>query len=199
MVAQPAELVREFRLNLGEERAVRRVERAREHEVVPHQQPKLVTGVVKSVVFKLASAPQPDHVHVGGPSRPEQVAVALGRLARGQPVAGNPVRALAEQVHPVDAEGHAHAGFGGGVARVWLVDDLDGAQAEAARERVLADRHGKVVERLLARPVGPPQPGLFDGDLGRDPVAAGRESHRHARLDAAQAHGKRRFAKVVFE
>ena len=99
---QPPDL--EFRLGArtGQECVVRRVQRAGEHEILPHQQPELVAQVVEILALVDAAAPDPHHVHVGL-GRAAQVPLVVGA---GQPgdetVRGNPVGALGEDRPAVD-------------------------------------------------------------------------------------------------
>ena len=85
-------------------RGIARIHRAREHLVVPDEEPELVAEVVEAVLLVLSAAPEPDHVHVRRGRAFQEIAIALRRLAVLVGVAGNPVRALREDALAVDGE-----------------------------------------------------------------------------------------------
>ncbi|OQC22779.1 MAG: hypothetical protein BWX70_03034 [Verrucomicrobia bacterium ADurb.Bin070] len=176
----------QFRAHLLQKRAVRGIQRARKHEVVPDHQAQLVAKLVKGVILELAAAPQTDHVHVRVARRRQQVAVALRCLTLRQTVTGDPVRPLAEEILPVYSERHTHAGTCRRVAGIRLVDHLDCPQPQPPREGVRADRHREVIEMLSARAARPPQLRPLDHHRRREAIHARLQRHRSSHACLAE-------------
>ena len=168
VVAEPPHLVAEFPLHEVEEGGVGGIEGAGEHRVLPDEETEFVAKVVELIGLVAAASPDPEHVHVGGLGRVEEVGHALALPARGQGVGGNPVGALGEDLASVDAEDERTAD---GV--------VDGQHFEAAKADSLAEFVGpaclrargpdhELVEGLLPIAGGPPalDPVEFEGEAG---------------------------------
>ena len=71
------DLVVRFGARAGQERGIGRIERAGEHEVLPHEQAEFIAQVVEVLALVDAAAPYPQHVHVRR-GRAAQVAGVIG-------------------------------------------------------------------------------------------------------------------------
>src|SRR5829696_7477452 len=80
------------------------VDGAGEHEVLPDEEAHGVAQVVEDVVFVDASAPDPEHVHVGVASRGKEVLIAFAFDGADEGVGGDPVRAAGEDRRAVKHE-----------------------------------------------------------------------------------------------
>ena len=197
VVAQVLHLVADLAAHAGEEVLVARIGGAGEHEVVPDHDAELVAGLVERGMLELAAAPHAHHVHVGRLRVAEQLAV-VAVLPVLERVARNPVRALAEDALAVHGDRHLAAllavhGVGRGVH---VVDHLELAEADAARDRRLAERRAEVVERLVARAVRPPEARTVHLQRERHLVRAARERHAAGGGRLADPHGEVHLARV---
>ena len=125
-------------------------------------------------MLELPAAPEAHHVHVRLLRGGEQIAVARRRLAALEGVARNPVRALAEDLLAVHAEGHARA-LPAVRVPVRRVQHLDRAEADFARQRLSSHLHLQRVEVLRARTVRPPELRVRHVDREGEAVRARRE------------------------
>ena len=146
------------------------------------RRPILVAQVVEVVRLVAAASPHAQHVHVRGLCRGKQAREPVPSLALRQRVAGDPVGALAEDGHAVDPEAHGEA------LCILPVHELQRPQPEALARAVTTDGHGEIVQRLLAVPVGPPQPWIPGSDVDPRAVGALRQRHGLPRGLLAQAH-----------
>ena len=163
--AEPGDVLAGLGLDLGAHRLVLAVGRAREREVLPHEQAALVGEVVQVVGLVDAAAPHAQQVDVRLQRvvHPTGVPVAVDPGEEG--VVGDPVGAAHEHGLAVDLEQERRPGLvGRGV-------QLDGAEADPAAPlgRVGPARRGHldVVQRLVAVPGRPPAPHVGHEQLHR--------------------------------
>ena len=158
MILQPLHLMPRLLARGREEFRRGRVERAGEHEILPDEQAVCIAKLVEVIRLVESPAPDADHVHVRPHGAAEQLFRHGARLARGQSVGGNPVRALAENGQTIDDDRHRDT------VGVALVFQFHRAQAEAFLHEIVGHAHGQIVERLAAAARGPPQLRVGDGD-----------------------------------
>lgn len=117
-------MIDDFFSNIGEEGEVTRVQRARKHEIVPHQEPELITEVVKIITFILSTydrlltphealifteaelvigtSPDADAVHVGVTSTLKETPNLLWSHARAEAVGRDPIGAIDKCWHTIN-------------------------------------------------------------------------------------------------
>lgn len=113
---EPLDVVRGLGRHFRAERLFLRVCRAREREVLPHEQSAFVTQVVKGVVLIDPAAPDPDEVAPGVERVVEAGGIPAARQERGEAVLRDPVdaahlhdRAVDDDLEPFAAEGVGRA------------------------------------------------------------------------------------------
>ena len=151
MVSEAFHLVGDFVMDILQEVFVIGIDGAGEHIVVPEEDSQAVACLVECVLLELSSAPDPQHIHVGGLRAGEKLPIVFGGVALRHCVAGNPVCALCEDLDPVDLEDHAEADF------VLLVDHLQFLEADLLGDCLAVAGDLKRIERLFAISVGPPK------------------------------------------
>ena len=183
--AQPADLVPQLRLLRRRRRG--RVALLRVLEVVVHEEPELVAGVVEGKGEEDAAAPDPERVEARVPRGRDHAPVRRGGRAALELLHGDDVRAAREERDAVDAEVHAVGGrarlvFGrGDVAGVRVVAGYQSkvAEADAALDDDVGAARGdgdvEAVERLRAEAAGPPEPDVVRVDGQRHRRRAGLE------------------------
>ena len=145
--------------DLGDRVVVLGIGGAGEQEVLHHQQPELVAGVVELVGLIAPAAPDAHQVDARVGRLPQPRAIALCRHPLGEDVVGDPVDTAHPQPTPVDVD------FEGPSDVVGCLHHFDRAETDAPRLRVegfterVAQRHSDVVERLRALAQRPPQLG----------------------------------------
>src|SRR5664280_2316326 len=168
---QPDHVVPGLGLELEGERFFLRVGRACQREVLPDHHAELVTRLVEGLLLVQAAAPDAEQVDSCVLGLLHALAVPLRRDAAGEGVVGDPVHATAEDLDAVDREPEGCALVVGIRRRVEL--DLTEAGALVDRvenARVVVERHLDVVQRLLAKTVGPPWLDVADRELDLGPV-----------------------------
>jgi hypothetical protein len=98
---EPCDLLTRLGLDLGGEHLLG-IGRAREREVLPHQQTALVAHVVERVGLVEAATPHPHQVHVRVQRLAQPLAVPRRAGARDERVVGDPVDAAREHRPVVD-------------------------------------------------------------------------------------------------
>ena len=189
VAAEPRDLRPRLQLDLLGQRRLR-VGRAREHEVLPHEQPDAVAEVVEEVVLVDPAAPDAQHVHVRVARGGDQLLVAVGLHRAHERVRGDPVRAAREDPDAVEHEAEeARARLLG----VGPLVELERAHADPALARVDLvavgeQRDAEVVQRRLAEVVRPPQRRVGEREVGgRRGRRAGSRSRAPARRRRATA------------
>src|SRR5205085_6578856 len=81
MIPQTLDVIRGLGADVVQESLVARIHAAREHELLPDEQAKLVAEAVELVRLVDAAAPDAQHVHVRVPRGFEELAVSLRRDA----------------------------------------------------------------------------------------------------------------------
>eukprot|EP00965_Chrysotila_dentata_P218131 6190419-Pleurochrysis_carterae.AAC.3 len=151
---------------------VPRVERACEHELLPHEKAERIALVVESVALVPPTAPDTHHVHLSLGGHLQQPRPTFVALPRRKDVRGDQVGALCKHGHAVDAEieGLARRGAGRGRRR-GLCHQLHRAHAHATEEwwrqrrrrrgRIACagcvQRRAKLIEWLITVATRPPQ------------------------------------------
>ena len=144
-------------LDLGAQRLLLGVCRAREREVLPHEQALLVAQVVEVLGLVDPPAPDPQQVHVHRDRLVDPLGVALAGDAVREGIVGDPVGPARPHVLVVDDEREAHA------IGVVVHRDAHRAESDAARGGVKNGAVGRgegdidVVQRLIAVRARPPQ------------------------------------------
>jgi hypothetical protein len=163
MVPEALDLIDSLALDRPEKPPLAPVERAREHEILPHQKALLVTEVVEHVGLVHPASPAANAVEVGLHGRAQKVVVVLAGHCGHQVVGGDPTRALGEKRKAVHLELERLA------PAVVVTVELDRSEADTVRPDVdhrpaVQKLHGERVERLASQTVGPPQAGIGHGE-----------------------------------
>src|SRR5688500_17175568 len=110
VIAQTLYVIDRFVSHVVEKRLIAWVEAATKHEILPNEDSHLVAEFVKIVTLVNASAPDPQHVHVGVARRFKQLAIFVFADAGRKTVGRNPVCALGKYRYAINHESEALAG-----------------------------------------------------------------------------------------
>ena len=181
VMTQPLDLKFQFETDVLDELRRRWINRTREHHILPDHDPLAVTEFVEDLMFILAAAPDPEHVHIGQPGRFDQILVNRRRLARRERIHRNPVRTLAENIHAVDAEIHRCSEF------IRLIDHLHRPQTDLNFPAFVGGLHRERIERRVAVTIRPPEFRIMHVEDGLDDVGSAFERDLHFALFAVEA------------
>ena len=140
-------------------------------ELLPHQDAQLIAEVIEAVLLDKSAAPDPNHVYMHGSRRLEGDLIPLPGNVAVDVVQGCHIHALDVDASAVDFVGIGQ-GPGGGVLVLQEAQTAD-ALAEGGAVQLpcpLPEAEGHVIQVLLSRPVGPPQPGAWEGDGSLEPA-----------------------------
>lgn len=219
VAAEAAVLLAHLRVDGAQEGLAHGVHGAGEHEVLPHHDAQLVGELVEHVRLVHAAAPDAQHVHVGLLGGVQEVGDGCRVAAHlGEHVGGDPVGALGEHGHAVDAEVVRESLLGVGLVH-GVLHQLHGAEARPdghgvphvpavglAPVRELTQSHFDGVQGLRAVAARPPQPHavlgqgeadvreadalLVGGQRGGDVLAGGQLAVGVGQGDAEQRAGR---------
>ena len=103
---------------------------AREHEVLPDEQPQFVAQIVEDILLVLSAAPDADHVHIRRFRAFEKVTVALRCLPVFERVTRDPVRAFREKHAAVHTKCKPQCGIAGFGIDTLFIDKLNFPQPD---------------------------------------------------------------------
>ena len=158
MVAQSLDLMPHLLADILQKVGRRGIERAGEHEVLPDQQPMFIAEVIEPVRLILSPTPHPDYVHIRGERALEEIFDNLAGLPLRQGIRRNPIRAFAENRHPVDLKQK------GSAMGVLFGDELNRPQADTLFHFLARDPHREIVKWLFPIADGPPEPRVGQRD-----------------------------------
>ena len=144
MALKPLDLMRNLGAHLPKELFRSRIHGAGEHEVVPDKKAQRVANLIETILFELASAPKPYHIHVCIPGRCEQIQIPLRSLLLLIRIAGDPVRSLGK--NPISVH-----------FKCKVLPHLDFAEADLFLQSLAIDTHAYIIEGLLPHPSRPPE------------------------------------------
>jgi len=165
VVAEPAYLVSRLLLDLPPQlRVVVGVVHAGEAEVLPDQQPELITQAVKGIVLVDAAAPYPEHDHLPIPSNGEQRPVALLADRPDEHVGRQPGRTPGEDRNSVEEKFEVAP-----TLRIVAAVQGDGAQTHQIAPFVeqllsVSEPDDHLIARLPTEIMSPPQLSVLDPD-----------------------------------
>ena len=164
MVADPAHIVPNLRADIALKIIVQLIGSAGKHEILPHNQPQLVTDVKKPVVRVITAAPHTNAVVVCRRRVLQQAAGALRRDSGKNIVFRDVVRAHGKDFHPVDLMGKALAPLV--LFRIYRQRAKPDPAAPFVKHMALLvqKRHLRTVKGLLSETVRPPASRVFHGD-----------------------------------
>ena len=139
--------------------------RTGEHKVLPDHQPRLVAQIVEYILFVNAAAPDAQHVHIPVFRQIDQFAVLILFDRPRKTTDRHPVRALDEDLFPVDLQFVAD-----GIRAFRFLDQLYFPKRKPSRFFVgnfsVSDKLDlKRIQRLLPPSGRPPDGGIFDFEI----------------------------------
>ena len=146
-------------LDGGEKLCAAGIHRAREHEILPNQQPFFVAKIIEVFHFIDSAAPNADHVHLGLHRARQQMVIVGAADFTDKTVRRDPVRALGKNRASVDRE------LKGFSELIRMTVERDCSQTDASVPAIqdlvsLREFEPHIVEGLSAVAVRPPQLGF---------------------------------------
>src|SRR5437868_13434708 len=126
MIPQTLHVIGGFLAHVFEKRFIGRIQTASEHEILPDENPHLVTKFIKIITLVNSTAPNPEHIHVSVTRGLNQFAIFIFCDAAGKTIGWNPVAAFGKDRHAFNHEGEAFTGV------VTLSPELQATQTSAS-------------------------------------------------------------------